>query len=78
MAQGLGDVALADPDRAVEDDRFAGVQPTQRGEVADGGGGQFGAGGEVELFERGGLLEPGPAQPTAGGGGFAAVLTRAH
>jgi hypothetical protein len=28
-------VGLAHPDRAVEDDRFPGVQPAQRGQVAD-------------------------------------------
>ena len=39
--EGLGDVGLADADRAVEDDRLAGVQPAQRGEVADLGGGQL-------------------------------------
>ena len=53
VAQGLGDVGLADPDRAVEDHRLAGVQPAQGGEVADLRGGQFRAGGEVEPFQGG-------------------------
>ena len=55
VGQGLGDVGLADPDRPVEDDRFAGGEPAQRGEVADLGGGQLRGGGEVEAFE-GGLV----------------------
>lgn len=42
VAEGLGDVGLADADRAVEDDRFAGVQPAQRGQVADLRGRQLG------------------------------------
>ena len=63
MAEGLGDVGLADADGAVEDDRFAGVQPAQGGQVADLRGGQLGVGGEVEPFEGGLFFEPGPAQP---------------
>ena len=35
VAEGLGDVALPDADGSVEDDRLAGVQPAQGGEVAD-------------------------------------------
>jgi hypothetical protein len=31
VAEGLGDVAFADADRAVDDDRLAGVQPARRG-----------------------------------------------
>src|SRR3954454_4807908 len=53
VGQGLGDVALADADRAVEDDRLAAGQPAQGGEVADLGGGQFRGGGEVEPLEGG-------------------------
>jgi hypothetical protein len=49
------------------------VQPTQGGEVADGGGRQFRAGGEVELLEGGGLVEAGPAQPPSDRGGVAAA-----
>ena len=41
VAQGLGDVAFADADRAVEDHGLAGVQPAQGGQVADLGGGQL-------------------------------------
>ena len=40
-----------------------GVQPAQRGQVADLRGGQLGAGGEVEAFEGGLFFEPGPADP---------------
>jgi hypothetical protein len=61
VAEGLGDVAFPDTDGPVDNDGLAGVQPAQGGEVADRGGGQFGAGGEVELFEGAGLVEPGPA-----------------
>jgi hypothetical protein len=39
------------------------VQPPQRGEVADLGGGQFRGGGEVEALEGYLLLEPGAADP---------------
>ena len=53
VAEGLGDVGFADPDGAVEDDRLAGLQPAQRGEVADLRGGQFRGGGEVELLQGG-------------------------
>ena len=42
VGEGLGDVALADPDGPVEDDGLAGLQPAQGGEVADLGGGQLG------------------------------------
>ena len=73
VGQGLGDVALADADRAVEDDRLAGGQPAQRGEVADLGGGQLRRGGEVEPFEGGLGLEPGPADPPGQGHGLAAA-----
>ena len=64
-AEGLGDVGLAHADRAVEDDRFPGVQPAQRGQVADLRGGQLGAGGEVEALQGGLFFEPGPADPLA-------------
>src|SRR5579875_3492496 len=61
VPQGLGDVAFAHADGAVEDHGLAGVQPAQGGQVADGGGGQFGGGGEVEAFQGGLLFEPSAA-----------------
>ena len=72
VGQGLGDVGFADPDRAVQDDRLAGVQPAQCGQVADLRGGQLGAGGQVEALEGGLLLEPGPSQPLGQRDGLAA------
>src|SRR6185437_4444595 len=53
VGQGLGDVALADADRAVEDDGLTRLQPAEGGEVADLGGGQLRGGGEVEALEGG-------------------------
>ena len=41
VAEGLGDVAFADADGAVEDHGLAGVQPAQCGQVADLGGGEL-------------------------------------
>ena len=72
VGEGLGDVALADADRAVEDDGLAGLQPAQGGEVADLGGGQLRGGGEVEPLEGGLGLEPGAADPAGQGHGLAA------
>jgi hypothetical protein len=72
VAEGLGDVGLADADGAVEDHVLAGVEPAQRGEVADLGGGQLGAGGEVELLHGGLLLEAGAAEAALHGHGLAA------
>jgi site-specific DNA recombinase len=72
VPEGLGDVALADADRTVEDHRLAGVQPAQRGQVADLGSGQLRAGAEVEALEGGLLLEAGLAQPPGHGHGLAA------
>ena len=72
VGEGLGDVALADADRAVEDDRLAGGEPAQGGEVADLGGGQLRGGGEVEALEGGLGLEPGAADPPGQGHGLAA------
>ncbi len=72
VTQSLGDVALAYSDGAVEDDGLAGVEPAQGGEVADLGGGQLRAGGEVEAFEGDLLVEPGLAEPSGDGGGLAA------
>jgi hypothetical protein len=57
VAEGLGDVGLADADGAEEDDRLAGMQPAQGAQVADLGGGQFRGGGEVELLQGDLLLE---------------------
>src|SRR5258708_4123941 len=72
VAEGLGGVALAYPGRAVQDDGLAGVQPPQGGQVADLGGGQLRAGGEVEALEGDLLVEPGLAEPPGDGGGLAA------
>ena len=72
VAEGLGDVALADTDRPVEDHRLAGGQPAQRGEVADLRGGEFRAGGEVEAFQGGLGLELGAADAAGDGLGVAA------
>jgi len=71
VAKGLGDVTFPDADRPVDDDRLAGVQPAQGGEVADRGGGQFRAGGEVELLQGDGLVEASSTEPSADGGGVA-------
>ena len=48
------------------------MQPPQGGEVADLGGGQFRAGGEVEAFEGGLFLEACLAEPPGHGHGVAA------
>jgi len=48
------------------------VQPAQRGQVADLGGGQLRVGREVEPFEGDLLVEPGSAQPPGEGGLVAA------
>ena len=63
---------LPTPTGPVEDDRLAGVEPAQRGEVADLRGGQFRVGGEVEPFQGEGLLEPGAADAAGDGGGLPA------
>jgi len=72
VAQGLGDVAFADSDGPVQDDGLGGVQPPQGGQVPDLGGGDLRGGGEVEAFQGGLLLEPGPAEPAGDGHGAAA------
>ena len=56
-------MGLADPDGAVEDDRLAGVDEAQRGEVADDGGGDLRVVGEVEVLEGGGVFEAGLRGP---------------
>ena len=53
VGQGLGDMALADTDRAVENERLPAGEPAQGGEVADLGRGQFRGGGEVEALQGG-------------------------
>src|SRR3954452_13239735 len=72
MAEGLGDVALADPDGAVQHDRFAGGDEAQGGQVAEAGGGDLGVVGEVEVLQRGGVFEAGGAEASIEGGGVAA------
>ena len=72
VGQGLGDVALADADGPVEDDRFPGLQPAQGGEVADLGGGQLRRGAEVEALQGGLAFEPGGPDPAVQGRGLAA------
>nr|BFE63559.1 hypothetical protein GCM10020063_080850 [Dactylosporangium thailandense] len=64
---GLGDMGFPDADGAVEDDRFAGLQPAQRGEVTDLRGREFRVGAEVEAFAGGLGAEAGAAQPAAHG-----------
>ncbi len=63
---------LPTPTGPVEDDRFTDRHPTQRREVADLGGGQFRAGGEVELLEGDLLFEVGPADAAGDRLGLAA------
>src|ERR1017187_366211 len=72
VGEGLGDVALADPDGPVEDDGLPGGQPAEGGEVADLGGGQLRGGAEVEALEGGGGLEPCAADPPVQGHAVAA------
>jgi hypothetical protein len=68
----LCDTGFANPDRSVEDDRFAGVEPAQRGQVAQHRGGQFRADDEVEVLEGAVLFEAGAADSACQGGGVAA------
>jgi len=63
---------LPTPDGAVEDHRLAGLDPAQRGQVADRRGGQLRVRGEVEALQSEGLLEAGAAGAPADGGGVAA------
>ena len=65
-------MGFPDTNWPVEDHGLAGVEPTQRGQVAQHRSGQFGADGEVEVFEGVGLFEAGTADPTSQGGGVAA------
>jgi hypothetical protein len=57
VAEGLGDVGLADADHAEEDDRLAGMEPAQGSQVTDLGRRQFRGGGEVELLQGDLLLD---------------------
>ena len=72
MGEGLGDVALADADGAVEDDGLPGLQPAEGGEVADLRGGHLRRRREVEAFQGGLALEPGAADAALEGHGLAA------
>src|SRR5438046_1022476 len=58
------------PTPTVEDHRLAGLQPAQRGQVADLRGREFGGGGEVEPFQCHGLFEAGPAGAAGDRGGL--------
>ncbi|PXY16719.1 hypothetical protein BA062_38665 [Prauserella flavalba] len=71
VPQRLGDVGLADPDRAVEDHRLASGQPAQRAEVADLRGRDLRVDGEVELLDGDDLLEVGGLDPPGDGLGVA-------
>ena len=64
MAESLGDVAFSDADGPVQDDRLAGFDKAQRREVADLGDGDLWVEGEVELLDRGRLLEVRRSQAT--------------
>lgn len=72
VAQGLGDVGLADPDWTEGDDGLARVKPAQGVQVADLSRGQFRGGGEVELLQSDLLLELRPLEPALEGDGLAA------
>jgi hypothetical protein len=72
MPKCLCHMSLPDADRSVEDDRLTGVQPAQGGQVAQHRGGQFGADGEVEVFEGVVLFEAGATDTAGQGGGLAA------
>ena len=53
----MGEVGLADSDRAVEDHCFVRFDEPQRGEVVDVRGGYLGVVGEVEVLDGGDLFE---------------------
>jgi hypothetical protein len=65
-------VGFPDADGPVEDHRLAGVEPAQRGQVAQHRGREFGADGEVEVLEGVGLFEAGTPHAPGQGGGLAA------
>jgi len=73
VPQGLGDMGLAYADGPVQNHGLPGVQPAQRGQVADLRGGQLGGGGQVKAFQGGLFFEPGPAQPLGQRDGLPAV-----
>jgi hypothetical protein len=54
-------MGFPDTDRAVQENRLSTVEPAQGGEVPDLRRGEFGAGGEVEAFQGGLLVEMGAA-----------------
>ena len=56
LSECLGDHGLSHSNEAIQDDRLAVGHKTQRGEVADVGGGDLGI-EEVEVLERAGLLK---------------------
>ena len=64
VAEGLGDVALPDADRAVQDHRLAGVRASA-GRPGRGSGRRAASGMAVKSkpFQGGLFLEPGPAEP---------------
>ena len=72
LPEGLGEHGLADPDRAVQDDRLAAVEEPQGGQVSDHAGGDVGVVAEVEILDRGGGLEPGRGQSAGQPGRVAA------
>ncbi len=73
MTDGLGDERFADADGAVQQDRFAGREKPQRREISDDRGGDRRVVSEVEIFEAGGLLEPGGPDPADDRGGVPAA-----
>jgi len=72
VAECLGEMGLADADGPVEDDCFVRCDETERGEVADVGGGDLRVEREVEVLDGGLLFEAGLADPADQGGGVSA------
>ena len=66
-------MGFAYSDGSVEDDRFAGAEPAQGGQVADLRGGDLRVGGEVEAFQGDLFLEAGAADPAGQRGGLPAA-----
>ncbi len=64
MTERLGDHGLPDTDGTVEDDRLAGVDEAQRGEIADHRDGDLRVEREVVVLDRGELLEAGGFDPS--------------
>ena len=69
----LCDMGFADSDRAIQDDRFTGAEPAQRGQVTDLRGGDLLVRGEVEPFQGDLFFEAGAADPAGQGGGLPAA-----